>query len=373
MSNIVPVDTTPSVEPSIEIDPELRDTDRPGIYLDGTLVLVGCGKAKRDPTDPTDVHLASTGPEEPMGPGWMDETGPAWRAEDLYTSSYFASKRSFAERVTAWTHGYDATPWAVLSAEHAVVPNWQELTPYDTTISDLGDDPTNPEHRATHPFRRPDGGEAVTQLDKWAANVALTLSKWVAGYREMGAKPWENDANSLLVLAGQDYIEPLRERGVFEYGNARMTGNPNEGFTFPLDVRFLFEEIPAGGMFEQMAWLSDALDRLPDQPAETEQHDLGKWNGSTPTCDECGRSAPLVTLRDYDGMTCCEDCQPKECSRCGGFTHETAKFGTYPLCLDCRREDGGRIREAYGVDVSTTQDELQHVSTDGSGEVDDDD
>lgn len=68
---------------------------------------------------------------------------------------------------------------------------------------------------------------------------------------------WENNVNTLLVLAGQKYVEPLKERGVFEYGIARMTGDPNQGFKLPLETRFLFEEIENSGMFDQMSWMSD--------------------------------------------------------------------------------------------------------------------
>lgn len=251
--------------PRIGFESDRKQTDREEVYLDGTLVLVGCGKAKRDPDDPLDLHAASTAPNEPMSSLPGADTGPAWRAEDLYTSTYFGVKREFAEIVTAWARGYDGGPWGILSAEHGVVPHWQELKPYDTSIDDIGDDPFNADHRVeSNAFgrRRPDGQEIVTEMDKWAATVATSLCKWVAGFREQGAAPWTNDANELLVLAGQDYIAPLRERGVFEYGISRMSGNPNEGFKFPLEPRYLFEVIPAGGNGEQMGWMSEAIERL---------------------------------------------------------------------------------------------------------------
>ena len=279
MNNAITASIEPDVGPKLGFEPDIEDTDREEIYLRKTLVLVGCGKAKRDPTDPVDLHAACVGPDEPLSNLPGADTGPAWRAEDLYTSTYFGVKREFAEVVTAWARGYDAGSWGVLSAEHGVVPNYRQLKPYDTSVADLGDDPTNPDHRVRNPFgrRRPDGQEIVTEMDKWAATVATTLCKWVAGFRARRAKPWENDANELLVLAGRDYVEPLRERGVFEYGISRMSGNPNEGYTFPLRTRFLFEEIPAGGNGEQMGWLSEAIGQLEplvnDQDA-TEQQTL---------------------------------------------------------------------------------------------------
>lgn len=249
--------------PSLQL-PKTRDTDRDSIYLDGTLVLVGCGKAKRDPDNAVDLHAANVGPGEPMTDLPGAETGPAWRAEDLYTSTYFGVKREFAEVVTQWAAARDGTPWTILSAEHGIVPHWKPLTPYDTSIKDLGDDPTNPAHRVNNSWRRrrPDGAEIVTEMDQWAATVAYGIGKWIAQFRPRRAKPWENDANTLLVLAGQGCIEPLRERGVFEYGIARMSGNPNRGYTLPVRTRYLFEEIDADGIGEQMGWLSDVIDRL---------------------------------------------------------------------------------------------------------------
>lgn len=252
------------VGPTLDFDADREDTEREQLHLDGTLVLVGCGKDKRDPEDPTDLHVASVGPDEPMSDLPGAETGPAWPARDLYTSSYFSVKRDLADIVTAWARGYDTGQWAVLSAKHAVVPHERDLKYYDKKIDDLGDDPTNPDHRVNNPYgrRRPDGQQIVTEMDRWAASVAASLAKWVAGFRQRRAKPWENDANELLVLAGQDYINPLRERGVFEYGISRMTGNPNEGYKFPLEPRYLFEEIPAGGNGDQMGWMSEAISRL---------------------------------------------------------------------------------------------------------------
>lgn len=344
------IQVTTDAGPTLDFEPDFEDTDRRHVYLDGTLVLVGCGKAKRDPTDPTDLHVAEYGPDEPIrksGP-----TGPAWRAEDLYTSPYFGAKREFAELLTRWARPYDSGEWAILSAEHGVVQNWEPLTYYDTSINDLGDDPTNPDHRVENSFgrRRPDGQEIVTEMDAWAARVATTLCKWVSRFRPKGANPWENDANELLVLAGQDYIEPLRERGVFEYGIARMTGNPNGGYTFPLAVRYLFEEIPAGGNGEQMGWLSTAIGRIEDavgEDAPTTQRDLGAYGGDRRACVSCGTtSSDADALGEFDGVVYCRDCEPiGRCKRCDEWTHETG-LGRFPVCPDCQTDHGGMRRDS---------------------------
>lgn len=267
------VTTGPAPTPGTDDqDPFIADLN--DIWAGNTLVLVGCGKAKRDPEDPVDVHEAAVGPDERMpGPGHTEETGPAWEAQDLYTSTYFNLKRGLAEKLTGVANP-DHRRWSILSAEHRVVSPTHLLKPYDTTIDDLGDDPTNPDHRVSNNLglRRPDGEPAVTETDQWARMVAASLCRWVAQFRPRKAEhPNENEMSSLLVLAGQSYVEPLRERGVFEYGIARQTGNPNEGWTFPLETRFLFEEIDAEGIGEQMAWLSDAVDRLDEVGGRTEQ------------------------------------------------------------------------------------------------------
>lgn len=248
--------------PALSFGPEEEDTDRPDIYLDGTLVLVGCGKQKRDPTDPTDLHVAAVGPDEEFRQG----TGPAWRAEDLYTHWYFQAKADFAETVSAWSNDVaDGTPgWAVLSAEHGVLMPFAKVKRYDTTIEDLGGDETNPEHHVRNVYgrRRPDGREIVTERDKWAAQVAYGLAKWQAAFRETAALGAAR-ANTLLVLAGQSYIEPLRERGVFEYGIAKMAKPGGGGPLLPVDrTRYLFEELDAGGNGQQGSWLHEARDAV---------------------------------------------------------------------------------------------------------------
>lgn len=292
-----------------EADPTITSLE--DAHLDSTLVLVGCGASKRDPEDPTDRHLASV-PEGEDVPGYG--SGPAWPAEDLYTSTYFAVKREFAEVVTAWANNRDATPWAVLSAEHGILPHWQNVPRYDTTIEDLDDDPENPDHHVDSSIirRRPDGREIVTEMDAWATNVAYGLARWLSGYRERGDEALTSRVNSLLVLAGQDYIEPLRERGVFKYGISRMAGDPNENLAqLDADVRFLFEEIDAEGIGEQMGWLSDTVDTLEplvNDAEETEQDTLVTDGGDEvkTMCPEC--RVVRWHDRDGDGTASCRAC-----------------------------------------------------------------
>ena len=255
----IDITTQPDAGPALTFDGEPDDTDRPEVYLDGTLVLVGCGAQKRDPSDPTDLHVAAVGPDEQFRTG----TGPAWRAEDLYTHWYFNAKAEFAALTSAWAGDVtDAPGWAILSAEHGVLLPEQRVRHYDTTIDDLGGDETNPDHHVRNVYgrRRPDGREIVTERDRWAAQVAYGLARWQAAFRETGALG-ATRANTLLVLAGQDYIEPLRQRGVFEYGIAKMAKPGGGGPLLPVDrTRFLFEELDAGGIGEQGSWLHEARD-----------------------------------------------------------------------------------------------------------------
>ncbi len=280
MTSQISVDAGSDAGPQLSITTEHEDTDRPAIYTDGTLVLVGCGKAKRDPTDPVDRHAAADHIERMSGQHLRDG-GWYWRAEDLYTSTYFQAKRAFAETVTRWQSGDpDTTPWAILSAEHALLFPWETVQPYDTTIADLGDDPLDPADRVTAlGQRRPDGQEVVTEMDQWATLVAAGLSRWLAMHREAGGLPYTTDATTLLVLAGQEYIKPLRERGVFQYGAARTTGDPNDYRELDVGVRYLFEEIHADGIGEQMAWLSDAISAFDEVQERGEQQTLAAPDG----------------------------------------------------------------------------------------------
>lgn len=347
-----------------DADPTVADLE--DVYLDGTLVLIGCGKAKRDPNDPVDVHEAVVEPGEHIR-GDLGPIGPAWEARDLYTSNYFAAKREFAETVTRWT-GDETTGWAILSAKHGCIEPWQPSPYYDVSIDDLGDDPTNPDHRVRNSWgrRRPDGQEIVTEVDAWAARVAANMMRWLASYRDEGDLPWQSNASTLLVLAGQKYLDPLRERGVFEYGISRMMGDPNQVWEFPVDVRYLFENLDAGGNGDQMAWLSDAVSRLEvSDYDEAAQAEFGAWTGEERSCDRCGVPAPDADLTAVDEGVYCAECHPETCARCGAWTHDNG-LGGYPLCSDCQTERGGMTKEPLNEE-DTEQGTIRHsvAATDG--------
>lgn len=277
--------TTSTVDGTEEQDPNLADV--PSIFDEGTFVLVGCGAAKRDPEDPVDVHEAVVGPDEPFGQDWTAETGPAWKAKDLYTSTYFGVKRDFAEMATQWARQRDGEAWAILSAEHYLLRPWEAVKPYDTTVDDIGDDYTNDDHLADFAYeRRPDGKALVTQLDKWALMVAVELQRWLTQFDEAGASPHGSETlRNLIVLAGKDYVEPLRERGAFD-----GLGNIRDGHHgIQIEPTFLFEEIEAGGIGEQMAWMSDAMSQVEERQSETEQATFVQTDGGRN--DQCCETA----------------------------------------------------------------------------------
>lgn len=130
------------------------------------LTLIGCGSAKQDEPAP---------------------------ASELYTSSYFAKKRTWGR---AWGD------IVILSAKYGIVQPDREIPPYDQTLKDYSDD------------------EAAA----WADDVLADL-------------PHEYDA--YVVLAGSDYVEPIRD------GLEAVDGE----VYFPFDA--------TSGIGDQIGWLND--------------------------------------------------------------------------------------------------------------------
>jgi hypothetical protein len=343
-----------------DADPTIANLE--DIYLDGTLVLIAEGEERRSPDDEFDLATASVGPREQLrqhGPH-----GPAWEAGEMFPDASFDARKEFARTVTQWTG--DDRGWAILSSEHGVVEPWEPVQPYGTTVDDLGGDEREASHRVENSFqlRRPDGREIVTEMDSWAATVASTLMRWVASYRDAHDKPWENEASTLLILAPEDYLNPLRERGVFEYGIARMSGNPNQGYKQPLRPEYLYESLATDDESERLAWLSDAVERLPDyQTTDGNQAEFGRWTGSERSCNRCGRAARDGQLEEIGGEVVCSDCQPERCTRCEEWTHQTG-IGAYPLCGDCQTATGGMTNEPL-TEPTSEQTELGQTANGG--------
>lgn len=150
-----------------------------------------------------------------LGCGKAKAPGPR-PAREKYTSDYFRQKREWAEA--------NCERWWVLSAKFGAINPDREIDDYDVTI---GDDEFDPERyrRQTYVMLRASDGK------------------------------WMGDAE-LHALAGQKYIEPLRE--MFE--------------AHPCSVVFPFAETE--GIGEQRAWLADELEEEPDG----EQSSLAGWS-----------------------------------------------------------------------------------------------
>lgn len=143
------------------------------------VVLIGCGSNK----------MVTAGPVE---------------AGDLYTSTYFDLKRQYAERADL---GY------VLSAKYGMIHLEEAAETYERTIDDV-------------------------EAELWAAGIIAKLARIV----EYRMRHDDVEDVTVEVLAGRDYVEPLRE--ILEWG---------EGYA----VRFPFDD--TAGIGEQMGWLSDEI------------------------------------------------------------------------------------------------------------------
>lgn len=147
--------------------------------MTASLVLVGCGAAKRDEPAP---------------------------AKDLYTSTYFGLKHRYAEA--------DGDRWAILSAEHGLLPPERRTESYDTVMDDV-------------------------DAQQWARDVWRLLREYVPVMPPVGSEDVV-----VTVLAGSDYVDPLRPF---------IQREPWRG-------RYPFDQ--TSGIGEQMGWLSAELDRL---------------------------------------------------------------------------------------------------------------
>jgi hypothetical protein len=92
----------------------------------------------------------------------------------------------------------------------------------------------------------------------------------------------------LIVLAGDQYVQPLQERDVFE--------------PFPWVTRFPFQEQDFGGIGEQMRWLSEEADQ-----AEQRRNDVdGGRQSSVSEYSDAG----IELAEDVDGQTEWSDWAP---------------------------------------------------------------
>ena len=220
-------------------------------------------------TGPTNAQAGETATVVVVGCGSEKRTSRA-PARDLYTSAYFAKKREYAETI--------GDSWQVLSALYGSVDPTSLAQPYDVTIEDY------PLDSDSHPRAR------YRTIDEWAEAFVDGIANSVRN-RER----WDDwlPLGRIVILAGQQYVEPLRDR--------LDTLADEHGF----EVVYPFDD--TDGIGEQIDWLTDeieaasaaATDRATGAPAGSEgdtgdvEADLdSKPHGDT---DAAGDSGPEQT------------------------------------------------------------------------------
>ena len=221
----------------------------------GTFVLVGCGAAKAD-----ELKVAG----------------------ELYTSNYFALKRRLAVAATAWAGEHQSSAWAILSAEHGIIPPGLEYEPYDTTVGDLDEN----------------------DLDQWADRVRSALTDWL-NWPFGDGDPRDSPCGRLVVLAGESYLQPLEDRELFR-GNVGGSFNRSRP-GLPCVPEFPFREHDFDGIGEQMAWLKKRAAEI-SEPTEADtlasvgggyERERARWHLDRPSIDiESTEQASLAAFEE---------------------------------------------------------------------------
>lgn len=136
----------------------------------------------------------------------------------LYTSNYFELKREYAKEC--------CDKYRILSAKYGLVgPGFYVEDDYDLTVTDFDDD----------------------QLDEWVAGVSSELQR-IAEY---------HPDYTLVLLAGQDYLDPLEDA---------LSYLPNE-------IERPFDD--TSGIGEQMGWLKEQIETADEELFHIVHHDHG--------------------------------------------------------------------------------------------------
>ena len=173
-----------------------------------TYAVIGCGNAKRD-------HEA--------------------RARELYTSTYFALKREYAD------HFADTT--IILSAKHGLVAGWRTIEPYDTTLEDV------------------DRERLVEQVE-WDLGGPFTGHQF---------------CDEVLLLAGRDYASVYVDAVARDRDPGRLWSDTED-----VAITDVFGEASLGGIGDQMGYLREAIDddlRQPDSDQRAQQAALDRFAG----------------------------------------------------------------------------------------------
>lgn len=154
-----------------------------------------------------------------------------------------------------------------------------ETEPYNTTIEDLEDAPAPVEPEAyqhtSYPWDEPLYNDA---LDFWTRRVHYGLASWLG--MKSGFPEETPHCRRLIVLAGDDYVDPLKENDVFE--------------PFPWETRFPFQEQDFSGIGEQMHWLKEEAEFYEDtrnQATESRQSSVRSYR------------EPDLDVPDVDGQS----------------------------------------------------------------------
>ena len=209
----------------------LHDIERGGTEIGdrwyGMSITLNAARAIEDHRDREPLRLVAVGCS-----GSKYEDDGLMPAKKRYKGAYWSNKGGYGEL---------QDDWRVISAEHDVLHPETPIEYYERTPDDWRGVPADSDARL------PSGQPADTRLDLWALNVHEGLAAWIAEATD-DVDPRDVE---LEVLLGQQYREPLENRGVFE-----ALRTPGE-----LAVSFPFQEVEdaQGGMFEQIGWMSDEI------------------------------------------------------------------------------------------------------------------
>lgn len=161
-----------------------------------TLVVVGCGSAKRDVQS---------------------------KAKDLYTSAYFSVKRNYGETI-----GDD---WRVFSAKYGIVDPNAIIFPYDQSITDCTSE----------------------EVETLAEHCRTGLSLWASKNQESTIEAWSESGSNKLdceiqLLLGRRYLEPLREQNAFDV------------WFDGIEITTPLQDAGCSGMGEQMSWMNGKIE-----------------------------------------------------------------------------------------------------------------
>ena len=227
----MPADLAVECDDLVEVHEVVSNPERGNAIVNGTGYGLGyCHQVRgavEDHRDRPPIQMAVMGCSGSKHN--VDEPVPA---RDLYASGYWTVKERYGDA---------ADDWRVLSAEHAILSPDAEIPYYERTPSDLRGVPVDSDARL------PNGDAVQDRLDHWALRVHNGLAQWI-GEVSSGVDP---RAVELEVCVGEQYRDPLEDRGVFD----RLRASAGLSVSFP----FQDEPQAAGGMGPQMEWMNSEV------------------------------------------------------------------------------------------------------------------